>query len=361
MGFIRKELLQTRREPKILAMIFVAPLIQMTLLSYALSTEMRNISLAVVAEPGDRMMARLADRARASGFFVEGTADSTDPVSSLQAGRAEVVLVAPAGGLTRSAARGDGRVQVLVDATNAVRARTIEAYLQRVLAEVLGEMAGGTVSPSGVLLDLRVLYNPSLRSALFMVPAIMVFVLGLDAMFMMGIALAREKEIGTIETLLAAPVAPWEILLGKILPYIGITLVVAPLTLTFAVFWFGVPIRGPLWEVALGAVFFMVAMSSIGTMISTLARTQQQAMMGMMIFVFPAIMLSGIMFPIENMPAVVGWIAWLNPLRFFATLLRNVMLKGGDPSVVWTSIGALALLSGVAAAVAVRRFRQTLN
>jgi ABC-2 type transport system permease protein len=361
LGFIRKELLQARREPKMLAMIFFAPIFQMTMFAYALSTEMRNIRLALVAPAGDTVMVRLHERALSSGWFVEGSAGLVDPVSALKSGRAEVVVIAPPGGLTRAVARGEGRVQVLVDATNAVRARTIEFYLQRILAEVLAGMGDGTSPPAGVSMDLRVLYNPSMRSSLFMVPAIVVFVLGIDAAFLLGLALAREKETGTMETLLSAPVAPWEILLGKIIPNMGIMTVSAPLVLTAAVLWFEVPVRGPLWEVVVGAIFFMVCMSSIGIMISTLARNQQQAMMGTFMFMLPAVMLSGIMFPVENMPAAISWITWLNPLKYFANLLRNVMLKGGDPFVVWSSIGALALLSVAVAGVAVRRFRQTLN
>lgn len=361
LGFLRKEFAQIAREPRVLAMVLVAPVIQLTMLGYALSTEMRNIRLAVVAAPGDRMMTRLADRAYASGWFVRGKADAADPVSSLKARHAEVVLVAPAGGLDRAAARGGGKVQALIDATNAVRARTAEYYLKRILAALLAEGAPPGSRDAVLELDFRVLYNPSLRSAVFMVPAVIVLVLGIDAGILLAIALAREKESGTIETLIAAPVRPWEILLGKTLPNLAIMCVAAPIALGAGVLWFGVPVRGPLWQLGVASLLFVVAMSSAGILISTLARNQQQAMMGMFMFFLPCVMLSGIFFPIENMPDLVRWVTYLNPLRYFVCILRNILLKGGAAAVVWPNTGALALLAASAAFVAVRRFRSTLN
>jgi ABC-2 type transport system permease protein len=134
-----------------------------------------------------------------------------------------------------------------------------------------------------------------------------------------------------------------------------------PVVMLVVLGWFEVPMRGPAWALVLAAVFFVCAMSSVGTLISTLARSQQQAMMGSFMFMMSSIMLSGIFFPVENMPAVVRWITYANPLRYILALLRNVMLKGGDPAVIWGNIVPLGLLAGVFAWVAVRRFRQTLN
>jgi len=377
-GFLRKEFLQIIREPRVLAMVFVAPVLQLILLGYALSTEMRNIKLAVVAEPGDFVMTRIAERAYSSGWFVRGTADPADPVSSLKSRRAEVVLIAPPGGLTRGLARGNapGRrsrpsvapgnapIQALVDATNAVRARTVEFYLQRILAVVLAELGppeGSGRSRPSILLDFRMLYNPSLRSAVFMVPAVIVLVLGIDSGLLLVFALAREKEMGTIETLIAAPVKPWEILLGKIIPTLGLMAIAAPIVLGVGVFWFGVPFRGPLWQLVLGSFLYVVSMAAMGTLVSTLVKNQQQAMMGMFMVFLPCIMLSGIFFPVENMPGLVRWVAYLDPIRYFVNILRNIMLKGGATEVVWSNMAALAVLSMATAVVAVRRFRQTLN
>ena len=164
-----------------------------------------------------------------------------------------------------------------------------------------------------------------------------------------------------MEMLISAPVSRWEILLGKTVPYILIGVIDVPLVLFVAVGWFGVPMRGSFWVLVLAAVLFVIAASSVGTLISTLARNQQQAMMGSFMFMLPAILLSGIMFPLENMPKVVVGITYLNPLRYFVTVLRNIMLKGGDASVVFLNLAALAALAAAAAVMSYSRFRQTLN
>jgi ABC-2 type transport system permease protein len=224
-GFVRKELGQSLRDRRMLALMFVAPVIQMILLGYALNAEIRNIRLAVVAEPGDIMASRLAERAFASGWFLPARAAREDPASGLGAGVTDAVLVMPEGGLTRALARAEADprqrrgavIQLLVDATNSVRARTVEFYLGAVLARMAGD---GPVPGRGnrVRLDVRILYNPSMLSYLFMVPAVMVFVLTELTSILTAMALAREKEMGTMEMLIAAPVRKWEILAGKTLP-----------------------------------------------------------------------------------------------------------------------------------------------
>ena len=359
-GFIRKELGQAFRDPRMLALMFGAPVIQMTLLGYALNSEIRNIRLAVVASPGDIVASRLADRAFASGWFVPAETGRSNPADGIGSGKADAVLVMPEGGLTRALARGHATVQLLVDATNSVRARTVEFYLAAVLARMAED---GTVPVLGnrVRLDVRILYNPAMLSYLFMIPAVMVFVLTELTSILTAMALAREKEMGTMEMLIAAPVRKWEILVGKTVPYILIGCMELPLVILVVLGWFQVPMRGPAWALVLAAIFFVCAMSSVGTLISTLARNQQQAMMGSFMFMLSAIMLSGIFFPVENMPGLVRWITYANPLRYVLALLRNVMLKGGDPAVIWGNLVPLAMLAVVFAWAAIRRFRETLN
>ncbi len=361
LGFIRKEFGQALRDPRMIAILFLMPVIQMLLFGYALRTDIRNIKLGVAASPEDRLARRIADRAFGSGFFVPVGVDAADPASDLASGRAHAVLVSPPGGLDRAMARGEGRMQLLVDATNAVRARNVEVYLGRILAQMAKESPAARSGPSGIGFDVRVLYNPALESRIFMVPAVAVFILGIVSVLLTSMAIAREKEMGTMEMLLSAPVAGWEIIAGKTLPYILVAVIDAPIVLAVATLWFGVPLRGSVMVLAAAALLYIITASSIGTLVSTLARNQQQAMMGSFMFMMPAIMLSGIMFPIDNMPDAVRWISYLDPLRYFVTLLRNIMLVGGDPAVVWPNLGALGAISVVVAGTAVRRLRGTLN
>jgi len=176
-----------------------------------------------------------------------------------------------------------------------------------------------------------------------------------------SMSLVREKELGTFETLISAPVKNWEILLGKTLPFMLLSMVVVHLILLAAIVIFGLPMRGAYWKFLLAAFLFVCTTVSVGTLISTIARRQQQAMMATFLFLFPAIMLSGMMFPIENMPEGLILVAYLNPLKYMLTLLRNILLKGGDDWVFWTNLAALFLIALVAVGASFNRFRQTLN
>jgi len=186
-------------------------------------------------------------------------------------------------------------------------------------------------------------------------------VLGLLMTILTSMAITREKELGTFETLISAPVTKSEILLGKTLPYVLIGMVDVPLILAVGIFYFGVPMRGAIWEIALASLIFVCTMVSIGTLISTFARNQQQAMLGGFIFLFPAIQLSGIMAPLDNIPLIFKAVAHLDPIMYYVLLLRNIMLKGGSPPVVWTHIGAMGALCALCMTVAYRRFHQTLD
>lgn len=360
-AFIVKELRQALRDVRMRALMFVAPVIELTIFGLALSTEIKNIKLAVFRAPADTMAQRLEGDFYSSGWFkpvVFGAAG--DPFELIDSGRADAVLIAPGEGLARSAARGDGRMQLLVDASNATKARAVESYAKRIIAaRAVKEYGAAGASP--VQLDVRVLYNPAMESALFLVPGVMAMVVCLVTILMTAMSLTREREIGTFETIVSAPLSDGEILLGKTVPYALLGLMVAGLTLLAAYFIFGVPVRGPLWQLALAALVFVITTVSIGTSISTIAKNQQQAMLGGFMFLFPAILMSGIMYPVENMPPAIIAAAYLDPLMYFLRLLRSIMLKGGDAHVFWTNLGALALMASGAAALAYNRFKQTLD
>ena len=360
-GFIKKELTQTLRDVRMRMIIFAVPAIQMTLFGLALTTEVRNIRLAFVASPDDVIARRIADRAYASGWFIPAHIDAGDPFGEIKSKKAEAVIITPGGGLTKAVKRGEGRIQVLIDATNAVRAQQVERYIKAITAEVAADINADRPAGQHLTFDIRVIYNPSMKSSVFMVPGVMCMVLSIATIILTGMSLAKEKETGTFEMLIAAPVRNREILLGKTLPFVLLAMADVPIILGVAVLLFNVPMRGGLWQILLAALIFICAMVSIGTLISTFAKTQQQAMMGGFIFTFPAVLLSGIMFPVENIPAVFKFFAYLDPLKYFVTLLRNIMLKGGDSEIFWTNTGVLALMAIVTIFFAVERFKQTLN
>ncbi|MFI5347571.1 MAG: ABC transporter permease, partial [Elusimicrobiota bacterium] len=281
-----------------------------------------------------------------------------DPFDLVRSGRAEAVLIAPPGGGDRDSGRGTATYQLLIDATNAERARGVEQYARAVLAAHLRAEEHG-VAP-GFQFVVRTLYNPAEDTATFLVPGTLCLLLGLTALTFTGMSMAREREVGTLETLLSAPVAPVEILLGKTVPYVILGMIQLPIVLLVSGLM-GVPIRAPLWEVVGCCVVFICSAVSIGFLISTFMKNQQQSMLGTFLILFPMIQLSGVIYPVENMPDSIRWITRADPMRYFVVIIRHLMLKGGDGGAILPNLGALAAIGALAWFWAGRRFHQTLN
>jgi ABC-2 type transport system permease protein len=366
LAFIKKEFLQALRDRRMRMIIFVIPVVQMTLFGLALSNEIKNIRLAVYAAPSDQLAHHIGERAAGSGWFKRVAATDPDPFHLIRSGKADAVLVAPPGGLTGAWERDRGQAQLLVDASNAIKGRVIESYMSAIFRRAIADEnrhSGPKFSPgSGAFaFDVRVLYNPTLQTSAYLVPGVMGLILCLVTILLASMSMAREREMGTFETLMAAPVERWEIFLGKTLPFMILGLADVPLMVGLGVWGFQVPLRGPLWALFLAAAVFVATTVCVGTLISTFAKNQQQAMMGGFLFLFPAIQLSGVMAPIDNIPAMFAPLSWMNPLRFFVSLTRQVMLKGTIGSFYWTNLAALGFLGILAASASVHRFRRTLG
>ncbi len=361
LAFIRKEFAQVLRDPRMKIMLFVMPLVQMTVFGLALSSEIKNIKLAAVHAPSDAAARRLAARFTSSGWFLAVAPEGREPAELVVSGAADAVLVFPAEGFARAAGRGRGGVQLLVDGTSVTRARSVEAYARRIFSEHAAAEAGLPAAAPPLAFDARVLYNPEMESPVFMVPGVMGMIVCLVTIILTSMSLTREREMGTFETIVSAPLENREILLGKTVPYVVLGLANAALVIAAGFLVFGVPVRGALWQLFAAAFAFVITTVGIGTMISTISRNQQQAMMGGFIFLFPAVLMSGIMYPVENMPAVLKPAVYLNPLYYFTSLLRNILLKGGESSAFVFNLSALVLMAGVSGTLAYKRFRQTLN
>ena len=374
-AFVKKELVQALRDPRMKFMLFVTPVIQMIIFGMALNTDVKNIEFYSRPMMNDPMLRDIKREALASGWFkdVPGNEDMTgEDIDKFKSGRLDLELYAPEGGLTKAFERGEGRVEAVIDGSDLVRARAIENYLSYIVREATNERIGKPYSfdyertagtdPSGmssmpIEFATRVLYNPELMSSYNLVPGVLCMLMCIITIMLTSMSIAKEKEIGTFETLISAPVSVTEILLGKTIPYIIIGCINLPLIFFVAVAGFDVPMRGSYIWLGLATLFFLVTTVSIGTMLSIISRNQQQAMMGSFIFIMPAIMLSGVIFPIENMPLSLKIIAQVNPLMYFSTLLRNIMLKGGDYWVIFTHTGALFLIAVICVVTAFKRFK----
>ncbi len=353
-GFLKKEFSQGLRDRRMRVLIFVLPSIQLLVFGLAIRTEMRNIKLASFGKP-DPVMREIIDRAEASGWFSPAAVKGKNPYQWVKAGQAEAVLIAPENGLGRDALHKTANPQILIDASDSVRARAINAYLSAII-----QQTDKAPAPQ-FSFSVRTLYNPELKTAHFMVPSISGLILSILTIILTSMSLAREKEIGTMETILSAPIEGWEILLGKTIPFVIMGLIVFALIVSAGILAFGVPERGPLWMLALAGFVFVVTNVAIGLFISTIAKNQQQAMMASFIFLFPAMQLSGIAFPVDNLPPIIAWVSYFDPLKYFVTLMRNIMLKGGNLAVFWKNLSPIILIATAVAVFAIERFHDTLN
>lgn len=352
-GFIKKEFLQSLRDPRMRVLLFIAPCVQLTIFGVALSTEAKNIRLSLVGAPSDSLLQTIYRDCLASGWFIPAQTTSADPFQQMQKDEADAVMVAPPGGLDKAVGRGRGQVQLLVNAINVTRGQSIERYFMAVTQSQFPK-----IPP--LQFDVRVLYNPALRSAYFLIPGVMSLLVCLITILLTSMSIAKEKEIGTFETLISAPVHPEEVLLGKTIPYVLLGLSNIPLIMAVAVFIFDLPLRGSLWWLLLSSIVFVFCTVGIGLLISTLAKNQQQSMMGGFLFLFPAMLLSGLVFPIENMPWAIRIFSYFNPLTYFIEILRNITLKGGDARLILFNVAVLSAMAVFVIFVSWRRFKTTL-
>jgi ABC-2 type transport system permease protein len=362
-GFFRKEFMQALRDPRMKFILFIAPIIQIVLFGVAISTDVKNIDLWAKPSPTDYILQHIYDHSIASGWFLPDTSRDrgVEPFDLLRGGKIDVAMVAPPGGLTRSIGRGVGELQLLVDATNVIQAQSVGLYIKNITDGVVMQDVKTKPPTQPVNFVIRVLFNPYLQTSNFMVPGVMCLLMCVVSVVLTNMSVAREKETGTFEMLISAPISATEIILGKTIPYVIIAMSEVPLILATAIFLFGVPMRGSILVLVLASFAFVCATVAIGALISTFAKNQQQSMLGSLLFLFPAILLSGLMFPIENMPLLMKWLSYLDPLSHFLMLVRNIMLKGNEIHFITFHIGVLVLMAAFFIYVSFKRFRTTLQ
>ncbi len=360
-GFIKKELIQTLRDPRMRVLLFVMPMIQLTLFGVALSNEVKNIRLAAVFDSKDTVLRDIYERSIAGKWFIPARSTHRDPYTLIQAHDADAVLVPPPEGFTRELGRGDAKLQLLVNATNVIQAQSIESYLQSIIQQTVEDDLGIKPPTLPIQVSTRVLFNPALETSVFLIPGVMSMIMIISTMVLSNVAIVREKEMGTFEMLISAPVSRSEVIYGKTIPYVLLGMSNVPLVLGVAVFAFGVPMRGSLFVLFIAAFAFVCTAVALGTLISTYCRNQQQATLAGFLFIFPMIMFSGMMFPLENMPVALRWLSFFDPLAHYMGLLRNIMLKGGETNYVVTHIVYLAVIAVVSVVASFRRFHTTLE
>ena len=363
-----KEFIEMRRNPRLAGVIIIAPIIQLTLLGYAATTDVRHVPMVVVDGDRSPRSRDLIERFNASvNFRIVGEEFHPSAVDAyLASGRAWIALVIPHGfgdALEGHGPDADRRVQLLGDGTDANSSGVALGYATTLIGwfnQDLAEAGGRAVVP----LDgrVRIWFNPELESKDFMVPGVIALLLLLITANLSSMAIVRERELGTLEQLNVTPLGRWDLIIGKLLPYGVVGFVDVLLVMSVAVFWFEVPLRGSVALLLAGSLVYLLCTLGLGLLSSSISSTQQQAMMtSTFFFMVPMIYLSGFIFPIENMPRVIQWVTVLIPLRYFLVIVRGIFLKGIGFHVLWPQFAALGAWGVTVIALAAFRMSKRLS
>ncbi len=369
-SIIRKEFIQAFRDRRTIIMVVIMPIMQLFLLGYAATSDVRNIAIAVWDQSNSAQSRSLLDAFRAADYFRVGyTVGSQKELQSLiENGSARAALIIPPD-YDRRLLEGDAQVSMIMDGSDATVGSTALSVArligQSYATKVMQDQSARSGRPSGSALPLevrtQVWYNPDLISAYFMVPGVIGQLLFMITTILTATAIVRERERGTIEQLIVTPIRSWELMLGKILPYVILAFIMVIEVLVIGHWWFKVPVLGNLGLIALTSGLLLLSCLGIGLFASTIANTQQEAMMMVQLTMLPSLFLSGFFFPIEAMPPFLQWVSYLIPLRYYLVIIRALMLKGVGFEAIQSQTYALALFGIVILVMAALRFRKTLD
>ncbi len=365
-----KEFIQVLRNPRMRAVIFVMPVVQVLVIGYAVNTDVRHIPMAVYDLDRTPASRDLLGRFTGSGCFdiVRRINTEAEVQEVLDSGAAKAVLRLNRGFAEHLAAGRSAQAQLLLDGSDSNTASVVLSYASRIAADFNRAVMARRFSRSGglrlaaepVTLVARAWFNPNLDSRNYFVPGVLALIVAVVTIILSSMAIVREREIGTMEQIMVTPIGRLEFMLGKTIPFALIGFVDVALITLIAIFWFQVPFLGNPLILMLGTGLYLLSTLGVGLLISTVSATQQQAMMTAFFFMLPAFNLSGFVYPIANMPEVVQWFTYLNPLRYYLVIIRGVFLKGVGVQILWPQMLALGLLGATMLLLAAGRFKKTM-
>ncbi len=368
---IRKEFIQIRRDPRTLAIMLMVPALQIFLLGYAVTTNVDHIATVVYDQAMDgRSRSFLRAFTNTEYFTVVGHVSSHGEArDAIDRGTAKVAFIVPPDFSRNLDAGKPAHVQLMVDgsdpnvATTALFTATSIAQA-RAASEVqasLSRVGLGRALEMPIEIRPNILYNPSMQSVNFMIPALIGLIIQIQAVILTAFAIVREREKGTLEQLIVTPIKPWELMLGKILPYVLVSFVQVSVALAVGTLWFRVEIAGSLPLLLALSVVFLIGSLGIGLFVSTVSKTQSQALQMSMLLVVPSFILSGFIFPREAMPAILYYLGYALPLTYFLKILRGIFLKGIGMEYLWLEVLLLALFSLIVFGMSAKRFQKRLE
>ncbi len=360
----QKEIKHILRDPRSLTIAIVMPILMTLLYGYAISLDTKNIKLAILDFDQTNQSRELAGNFYNSGYFLKSKKSPPvfDPEKILRSGDANAVLIIQSGFAKALVNLSDYQLGLLIDGADANIAAATSGYSNTIVGRYLEEKLAYGFEMPGVSISQQVLYNSDLKSSNFFVPGLIAVILMMISALLTSITIAREKETGTLEQLLTSPVSPQQIIVGKVLPYIGLALLDGVIILLFGILVLGVPFAGSALLLLFFGLIYIAAALSLGILISTLVNTQQLAMTAaQLLTMLPSVMLSGYIFEIRNMPKVLQLVSHFVPARYFILVMRGIMLKGSDMSVLWSEAVFLVLMTAVLIVISSRRFKSKIG
>jgi len=359
-----------------LLLVFIAPIIQLILFGYAITTDIENISTAIWDLDRTYESRDFISCIENSGNFnLNYYADSEQEITSLLESRDAQIAVKINPGFGKDIKKGnEAKIQIIIDGSDSNSAAVTLGYINQISANYSRSVLIERLNQFKLLKqenistnidsfsnEIRFWFNPTLKSRFSNVPAVMAFILLISTIMLTSMSIVKEKEAGTIEQLIVTPIKPIELIAGKTIPFAIIGFIDVLLVISVSYSWFKIPLRGNLLILFFSMILYLFATLGVGLFISTISRTQQQAMMSTFFFMMPAVLLSGFMFPIENMPVIIQYITYLNPLRYFFVIITGIFLKGTGLGILWPQMLALGIIGIIILAISIFRFRKRLE
>jgi|DewCreStandDraft_4_1066084.scaffolds.fasta_scaffold00138_6 ABC-2 type transport system permease protein len=360
LGFLRKEIYHITRDVKSLIVLFGIPIVQILIFGYAITSEIKNSDIAILDLSKDEMTLKFINKIESSGYFkIKSFFNSEKEIESeFKSGKIKIAMIIEKDFSYNLYKTKSSNIQVITDATEPNTATTLLHYIRLVLADFQSEINKNTQDPNIINTKIKMRFNEELKGVFLFVPGLITVILMLVSAMMTSISITKEKELGTMEVLLSSPIKPYHIIIAKVIPYLILSFINANIVLLIGRLVFGVPINGSLLLLELESIIFILTALSLGIMISTITSSQQVALMislaGLML---PTMLLSGYIFPIENMPNWLQYLTYFIPARWFIVIIRGIMLKGIDLTFLWKETLVIFGFSIIFILISIKRYK----
>lgn len=359
-GFVKKEFYHIFRDKRSLFILFGMPIVQILLFGFAITNEINNVDIAILDHSKDATTIEIINKIAASKYFSikQMVANEAEIPSVFQKGRVKAVLSFEKNFSKNMLNENTAKVQIITDATDPNTANTISNYVNAILQQYQKEKNKEAKIFYQIVPQTHMVYNAELKSVYMFVPGVMTIILMLVSAMMTSISITREKELGTMEILLVSPIKPFQVIIGKVFPYIFLSVINAIVIVLLSIFIFKMPVQGSLFLLALESILFIISALGLGILISTISATQQTAMMiSLMGLMLPVILLSGFIFPISSMPLPLQIISNIIPAKWFIIIIKGIMLKGVGIHYIWKETLILLGMTVFFIALSVKKYK----